>query len=289
MTTDRFGPQTPQVETLLKRIATLTEDEVAALDAAWHAAPATGWYAAYSAAFDAASHDTRDAAWNAAWHALGVAAWDAAVDAAAALVVRDLITAEQFDALTGPWVSVIGATWDEVGVTDRSNNNDRSPAVSDINDRFTFGVCRTCGVYAAAMNLREIHNDWHDSMGQPVEPPAPPIPKWREVVNENREVALAFIAGDGGARGSVLYHLHRLAIVVREENLAAIVAIAEREVGDGWQADPSGWPTGTANVESLILDMLIAEDGKAFHNWRGLGNGAAAWLRDITEGEVVDE
>jgi len=44
------------------------------------------------------------AAWGAAWHA----AWDAA----RALVVRDLITSEQFDVLTGRWVSVMGRTWE---------------------------------------------------------------------------------------------------------------------------------------------------------------------------------
>jgi hypothetical protein len=46
----------------------------------------------------------RDAAW--------VAARDAAWDAAGALVVRDLITPEQFDVLTGPWVSVMGRSWE---------------------------------------------------------------------------------------------------------------------------------------------------------------------------------
>ena len=36
------------------------------------------------------------------------AAWNAARDAALALVARDLISTEHFDALYGPWASVIG-------------------------------------------------------------------------------------------------------------------------------------------------------------------------------------
>ena len=41
----------------------------------------------------------RSAAWGAAWRA--------AADAVVALVVRDLITPEQFDVLYGPWASVM--------------------------------------------------------------------------------------------------------------------------------------------------------------------------------------
>jgi hypothetical protein len=51
-------------------------------------------------------------AWDAAWDAARAAARDAAWDAARALIVRDLITPEQFDLLTGPWRSVMGATWE---------------------------------------------------------------------------------------------------------------------------------------------------------------------------------
>jgi hypothetical protein len=47
----------------------------------------------------------RDAARNAAWDA----AWAAARNAALALIVRDLITAEQFELLYGSWRSVISA------------------------------------------------------------------------------------------------------------------------------------------------------------------------------------
>ena len=82
--TDKYGPNTPAVEALLARVLTLTPDEADRLGAARDAAG--------------------DAARGAAWDAARVAAW--------ALVVRDLISPEHFAALTGPWVSVVGATWD---------------------------------------------------------------------------------------------------------------------------------------------------------------------------------
>jgi hypothetical protein len=72
---------------------------VAARDAARDAARAAAWDAARAAAWDAA----RAAAWDAA----RVAAWDAG-DAARALVVRDLITTDEYDRLTRPWRQAIG-------------------------------------------------------------------------------------------------------------------------------------------------------------------------------------
>jgi hypothetical protein len=87
----------------------------AARDAAWNAT----WYATRDAAWDAARDAAWDAAWYAAWDAAGDAAryaardatrdaaWDAARDAALALLVKDLITPEQFEILYGPWRSVM--------------------------------------------------------------------------------------------------------------------------------------------------------------------------------------
>ena len=55
---------------------------------------------------------TRDAARAAAWDATRAAArdaaWAAARDAAWALLVRDLITTEDYDTLTRPWRAAIG-------------------------------------------------------------------------------------------------------------------------------------------------------------------------------------
>ena len=77
-----FGPQGEHVAALIERASHLTGDEARKLNAAW------------DAAWDAARGAARGAAWEAAWGA----AWDAAW----ALVVRDLVSTEQFDVLTAP-------------------------------------------------------------------------------------------------------------------------------------------------------------------------------------------
>jgi hypothetical protein len=76
----------------------------AARYAAGYAARYAAGYAAWDAAGYAAGYAARYAAGYAAWDAAGYAAWDAV----GALVVRDLITPEQFNTLYGPWASVMG-------------------------------------------------------------------------------------------------------------------------------------------------------------------------------------
>ena len=101
---EAFGPQGEQVAALIERARCLTAAEIkrlhAAGDAAWDAARAAAWYAARAAA--------RYAAWDAARAAAGYAAGYAAGDAAWSLVARDLISAEHYTALTGPWRSALG-------------------------------------------------------------------------------------------------------------------------------------------------------------------------------------
>jgi hypothetical protein len=99
-----FGPNGEQVVALIEQAKTLTPEQSRALVAAWAAA----WDAARAAAWDTAWAAARDAARAAARDAARAAVWDAAWAAARALVVRDLITPEQFDLLAGPWVSVMG-------------------------------------------------------------------------------------------------------------------------------------------------------------------------------------
>ena len=128
-----LGPNGEAVAALIKRCRTMTYDEAeqlsaagsaagpavwsAARDAVWSAARdaagsaarsaarSAAWSAARYAAWDAA----RSAAWDAAWDAAWAAAWSAARSAALALMVKDLITPEQFDLLYGPWASVMGS------------------------------------------------------------------------------------------------------------------------------------------------------------------------------------
>jgi hypothetical protein len=119
-----FGPNWRGVVSVVRQSAALTPEQAQELDAAryaaWYAARHAAWafarYAARDAARDAAWDAARDAAWDAAldaaldaaWDAAWAAARDAAWGAALATVARDLITVEQYDILTGPWVSVVG-------------------------------------------------------------------------------------------------------------------------------------------------------------------------------------
>ena len=109
-----LGPNGEEVARLIESCRTITPEQARQLDAARYAA---GCAAPSSAAWDAAWAAARDAARYAAWAgardaAPSSAARDAAWAAAGALVVRDLITPAQFDTLTGPWVSVMGRTWE---------------------------------------------------------------------------------------------------------------------------------------------------------------------------------
>ena len=99
-----FGPQGEQVVALLERAGALTKQEVNSLIAARGAA----WAAAWAAARDAARDAARAAAWDAAWAAAWDAAWAAAWGSIGALVVRDLITTEDYDTLTLPWRRIVG-------------------------------------------------------------------------------------------------------------------------------------------------------------------------------------
>jgi len=99
-----FGPMWREVVFLVRQAAALTPEQAEQIRAAGAAAGAAARDAARAAAGAAAWAAARAAAWAAA----GAAARDAARDAALATVVRDLITPEQYDTLTGPWVSVMG-------------------------------------------------------------------------------------------------------------------------------------------------------------------------------------
>lgn len=118
----QHGPQTREIEALLARVTTVTEDEAERLYDVRREVDA--WYAARDALDDAlgdASGDTRVDALDAVWDAfISVfrrrargsvhGAWDAVL----ALLVRDLRDEDTawnraaYDLLTGPWRAVIG-------------------------------------------------------------------------------------------------------------------------------------------------------------------------------------
>lgn len=106
--TEALGPQGEHVAALIRSVPDITSTPTERVALAWDAT----WYAALDAVRDTA----RDAAWNAARDAVRDATWYAARDAvraatwyaALALLVRDIITTEDYDALTRPWRTAIG-------------------------------------------------------------------------------------------------------------------------------------------------------------------------------------
>lgn len=124
-TTTTYGPNTALVERVIGQAKAMTPEQAEALLAACGATKDAGWEGAWVAAqrvARVAAHGIyrlnaradaqeaiRVAARNVFWgHDCYHAARDAARDAAVACVVRDLITPEQFDTLTAPWVAVFG-------------------------------------------------------------------------------------------------------------------------------------------------------------------------------------
>lgn len=127
--TDRYGPQTAEIEFLQERVESLTASEVKALARAWQKEwqlSPTRWGLTIAAGVDSIVRSERGHQW---WAALGDVrnlsgseAWDtplrryaldAVLNATIALVARDLIgihdfTQVHYRALTGPWVSVNG-------------------------------------------------------------------------------------------------------------------------------------------------------------------------------------
>ncbi len=103
-----LGPNGKQVAAFIERLKTLDLDaryaaRVAAWDAAWDAT----WEAAWDAVWCAAGSAARAAGGSAAWDAARAATWDVTGYAAVALVVRDLISVEQFNLLYAPFAKVI--------------------------------------------------------------------------------------------------------------------------------------------------------------------------------------
>ena len=116
---EALGPNGVEVAAFLDLLPTLTRAQWsaarssargAARDAVREATRSVTWYAARYAAWLTAGDAARVAAWN--------AARVAALDAAGALVVRDLITAEQFDTLTAP-MRAAGINFDALTEADR--------------------------------------------------------------------------------------------------------------------------------------------------------------------------
>lgn len=102
-----LGPNGEAVAALIEQCRALTPEQAAQLAAAGTAAGAAVWAAVGDAVWAAVGASARAAAGTVARAAMWAAGGDAGGAAAWALIVRDLITPEQFDLLYGPWASVM--------------------------------------------------------------------------------------------------------------------------------------------------------------------------------------
>ena len=98
-TTDQF----------IKEFKSFDDAKIKQLSEAWDAIRDVAWSEARSEAWSEPWSEARSEAWNAAWYAIRdearSAAWYVAWYADLAVLVKDKITAEQFEILTSPWTS----------------------------------------------------------------------------------------------------------------------------------------------------------------------------------------
>lgn len=118
-------PNADAVNGLIERAGKLSAAEAEKLATAWDAVGVAAWEPAWEEAVSAAwglaqgtpAGIARSAAWRAVRNAKRGLAWgaaeDAAEDAALAAVVRDLISDQHYQALAGPWESVMGPVFRE--------------------------------------------------------------------------------------------------------------------------------------------------------------------------------
>ena len=115
-------------------------------------------------------------------------------------------------------------------------------------------------------------------------PKPEPVPQWREWVTAQHDEV---VSSRASALEDVLMCLSEVERgASKNYALARIVARCEREVGDGWQADPSGW-VATPALHALLRCVAGVPTGPGTAwpetDWQGLANAASAWLRDITQ------
>lgn len=112
MSDQKYGPNTAQVERLIERVGRMTPQEDALVYARSRADDAV-WVRARDAARGARRIRPWNAAGAAALKVCRTPAWASVRDAARALVVRDLVSRSDFEALVAPVASVLGRCWEE--------------------------------------------------------------------------------------------------------------------------------------------------------------------------------
>lgn len=118
---NKYGPQTEEIEQLIQKARVLTQEQAKSLSDAWYDADESAWgdawYEAKHSVERTASVQDWDNGWETAWYnardnsRYGATdkVWDVIYDAVLALAVKDQITQERFDLLYGPWASVMEA------------------------------------------------------------------------------------------------------------------------------------------------------------------------------------
>jgi len=107
----------------------------------------------------------------------------------------------------------------------------------------------------------------------------PPAPQWRQwVMDQANEIT--------GARATALEDILVCLAEIgysAKGPLARIIAVCERQVGDGWRADPDLADFGNDQKTVMwLLESLVRYFEPV--NYRRTGNRAAYWLRDLCDG-----
>lgn len=105
-----------------------------------------------------------------------------------------------------------------------------------------------------------------------------PVPPWRDAVDSQR-------ISTSDPLAAVLYSLHQIAQGTEVQyRLARIVAVAEREVGDGWKADPLRCFSRQHSAWKLLGRFgRKGIDAPSVTDWMDLADAASHWLCDLTQ------
>ena len=105
---EMFGPQWLEVVRVIRVSVGLMYETRRRIDKALNEVSAERWRDVWVAARKAAGLADRKKCIEASMFGM----WPGTTDALTALVVKDLISTEDFEILVGPWVQVMGRTWE---------------------------------------------------------------------------------------------------------------------------------------------------------------------------------
>lgn len=107
----------------------------------------------------------------------------------------------------------------------------------------------------------------------------PPAPQWRQWVTDQ---AIEITGARATALEDILVCLAEIGYSAKGP-LARIIAVCERQVGDGWRADPdqAHFSDGPKTVMWLLESLVRYFEPVSY---RHTGNRAAYWLRDLCDG-----